>query len=209
MINTVLFYIISFGFPILIIKLFFLFNKKEKKTKNEYEIYFEKYNNKFDTKEIVEISDEKKKLLKNSILFENTPIGNVIMYYNNENTEFDYYSNRNMSYNFLETICKKYVTMFNCKELYREYEIEKKKHEENEKKKKEEKKEIVKKKSVYANFKKYNNETLKFDENEPFLQNRYHYKGNLKDFNMLKPIKIEKKKFTIQDFLLQIKNNKN
>lgn len=209
MINTVLFYIISFGFPILIIKLFFLFNKKEKKTKNEYEIYFKKYNNKFDTKEIVEISDEKKKLLKNSILFENTPIGNVIMYYNNENTEFDYYSNRNMSYNFLETICKKYVTMFNCKELYREYEIEKKKHEENEEKKKKEKKKIVKKKSIYANFKKYNNEVLKFNENEPFLQNRYHYKGNLKDFNMLKPIKIEKKKFTIQDFLLQIKNNKN
>ena len=210
MINTVLFYIISFGFPILIIKLFYLFNKKKnKKIKNEYKTYFEKYDTKFNAKEVFEISDEKKKLLKNSILFENTPIGNVIMYYDDENNQFDYYSNRNMSYNFLQSICKKYVTMFDCKQLFKEYEVEKKKHEESEEKKKEEKVEIVKKKSVYANFKRYKNETLKFDENEPFLQNRYHHKGNLNDFNMLKPIKIEKKKFTIQDFLLQIKNNKN
>ena len=96
----------------------------------------------------------------------------------------------------------KYVTMFDCKQLFKEYEVEK--NMKKVKRKKEEKVEIVKKKFVYANFKRYKNETLKFDENEPFLQNRYHHKG-LNDFNMLKPIKIEKKKFTIQDFLLKIK----
>ena len=45
---------------------------------------------------------------KNSFVMDNTPDGNVLMNYNDENESFFYYcDNKNISYKYLETVAKK------------------------------------------------------------------------------------------------------
>ena len=55
---------------------------------------------------------------KNNYVIENTPLGNVAMNFNVEKGSFEYYSDKNMPYRFLETVARKYVTTFHCKPLY-------------------------------------------------------------------------------------------
>jgi hypothetical protein len=107
-------------------------------------------------------------MLINNFIFEKTPLGNVIMFYNNKRTTFDYYSDNSIPYRYLETICRKYVTIFHCKNLYIDMNNELKNYEnlllekERVKQKKEEEKEereeknISDKKNVFAKFKNYN-----------------------------------------------------
>ena len=175
-----------------------------KKIKNPNILYLTEYVDKFDMIDINNNIDVSK--LKHNILFENTPIGNVIMYY--ENDEFKYYCDRTPSFGFLETVARKYVIIFHCKSLYKIYNEEKVKQEEEEKVKQVKQEEIKpKKKSVYANFKRYNNnKKTKIDENEPILQNKYRYIGKVREFSFPKPEKKIDNKMSIQDFLKQIKN---
>ena len=65
-----------------------------------------------------ELSSERLLQLKHSVVFENTPLGNVILYYNIEKESFEYYSDKIIPYRFLEVIGRKYVIMFNCKKIY-------------------------------------------------------------------------------------------
>ena len=122
--------------------------------------------------------------LKNNFILEKTPLGNVIMYYNNSRESFEYYSDNTIPYRFLETIGRKYVKTFNCKQIYFDMEFE---LNEFERKQKEAQKmledqkmleaqkiledslkgntntntnvELVKKKDVFAKFKDYNTES--------------------------------------------------
>jgi hypothetical protein len=63
--------------------------------------------------------------LKNEYLSETTPKGNVIMYYNYNETDsnassYHYYSDdRSIPFNFLDTVARKYVYTYRCPELYR------------------------------------------------------------------------------------------
>jgi len=52
----------------------------------------------------------------NNILIEQTPIGNVIMFYNK--SRFEFYADKTIPYRFLETVARKYVCMFKCKDIY-------------------------------------------------------------------------------------------
>ncbi len=163
-------------------------------------LYLTEYVDKFD---MIDVNNNVNvENLKHNILFENTPIGNIIMYY--ENDEFKYYCDRTPSFGFLETVARKYVIIFHCKSLYKIY------NEEEVKEEKEEVKEEIKskKKSVYANFKKYNNNNkkVKINDNEPILQNKYKYVGKIREFSFSKPEKKANNKMSIQDFLNQIKN---
>jgi hypothetical protein len=111
--------------------------------------------------------------LKNSFIIEKTPLGNVLMYYNNSRESFEYYSDNTIPYRYLETVSRKYVKTFNCRYLYvdMEYEIsvaerklkeilEKKAIEEEEIKKNIlENHTVVSKKNVFAKFKSYNKES--------------------------------------------------
>lgn len=164
-------------------------------------LYLTEYMDKFENMDDCNNIENSKK----NILFENTPIGNIIMYY--EDNEFKYYSDRTPSFGFLETVARKYVIIFHCKSIYKIYDEEKEKCE---LKQNEEKKEEVKpkKKSIYANFKTYNNNNKpKIDDNEPILQNKYKYIGKIHEFNFSEPKEKKKEKImTIQDFLNQIKN---
>ena len=56
--------------------------------------------------------------LKNAYIIENTPIGNVAMNFNSEKGSFEYYSDKNIPYRFLEIVSRKYVTTYFCKPLY-------------------------------------------------------------------------------------------
>lgn len=122
--------------------------------------------------------------LKNCIVMEKTPIGNVVMFYNNSKDSFEYYSDSTIPYRYLEVVGRKYVLTYNCKQIFvdMEQEIkeaekkleEKKKKEEEEKQKEEEEKQQEQKnllstanstnptkptkpsKNVFAKFKNYN-----------------------------------------------------
>ena len=111
--------------------------------------------------------------MKHNFIMEKTPLGNVIMIYNNVRGTFDYYSDSNIPYRFLETVGRKYVLTFNCRPIFIDmeeelklYELKLKEKEEKEKEKEKEckeneVKEDVKndtKKNVFAKFKSYNRE---------------------------------------------------
>lgn len=111
--------------------------------------------------------------LKNSILIEKTPLGNVLMFYNNSRSSFEYYSDSTIPYRYLEVIGRKYVINYKCKQIYVDMskEIEEAEKKLAEKKQKEEEKEKEKEeqmkkqdatpqtKNVFAKFKTYNKDT--------------------------------------------------
>jgi len=105
--------------------------------------------------------------LATCVLFETTPVGNVIMTYNAKKEVFEYYSDCSVPYRYLDTACRKYVVTFGCKPLYIDMNEEvkvseaktKQMRESKEKEKEKEKentKDTGKKKNVFAKFKTYN-----------------------------------------------------
>jgi len=53
-----------------------------------------------------------------NIIIDETPNGNVAMRYNKEDSGFEYWSDKDISYIQLETVARKYVNSFGCTELY-------------------------------------------------------------------------------------------
>jgi hypothetical protein len=124
------------------------------------------------------IINEKLDTLKNNFIIEKTPLGNVLMFYNNKKETFEYYSDNSIPYRFLEVVSRKYVLTFKCRFLYVDMEKELQKYEkklaEKEMKEKELQEKALKekelqekdsfnnsvestsKKSVFAKFKSYN-----------------------------------------------------
>ena len=124
--------------------------------------------------------------LKNSFVMEKTPLGNVLMYYNNSRKSFEYYSDNTIPYRYLETVARKYVLTFHCAYLYVDMEQElleadkkakealekeQKEKELKEQKEKEKEKQLKEssffvenmkepKKDVFAKFKSYNKEAV-------------------------------------------------
>ena len=160
-------------------------NKKEEKEIKEikevniikYEDkYWDKYERMMDKDEAKDEEKEKenKEIGKNNILFENTPNGNVLMFYDSTRTSFIYYADTAIPYRYLETVARKYVTTYYCLPLYinMKKEIEEAEKKINDKKEKEEQKikelnkcdELIdnkdrdkdNKKNVFAKLKNYN-----------------------------------------------------
>jgi hypothetical protein len=102
-------------------------------------IFEEKYKEEYKKEEEIELSEERLEQLKNSILIENTPLGNVVMYYDSSRETFIYYSDSTIPYRYLEVVARKYVVTNRCKKLYIDMEKELKEAQEKlEKKQKEE-----------------------------------------------------------------------
>jgi len=117
--------------------------------------------------------------LKNCIIMEKTPVGNVIMFYNNSRSSFEYYSDNTIPYRYLEVIGRKYVITYKCKNIFVDMEEEIKDAEQKLEQKKQKIQEFernnkinqdinilnnnnnlqvsVPVKNVFAKFKKYNN----------------------------------------------------
>ena len=125
------------------------------------------------------VINERLDKLKNNFVMEKTPLGNVLMLYNNKRGSFEYYSDNIIPYRYLESVSRKYVKMFNCRQIYFDMEEELKNYErkleekDNEEKEKEEKRKrdeeenknklvpipvVESKKNVFAKFKSYNKE---------------------------------------------------
>jgi hypothetical protein len=58
------------------------------------------------------------KHLLTSILIEYTPLGNVLMYYDSSKDSFVYFSDRNIPYECIDTVARRYVLTYNCTILY-------------------------------------------------------------------------------------------
>jgi hypothetical protein len=147
--------------------------------------YEEKYMDEYKKHDIVELSKEQLDNLKNNIIIEKTPLGNIIMYYSVDKGAFVYYSDSTMPYRYLETAGRRYVTRYNCKSVFVDMDQMIKEAEEklaNKKDKEEKLKELREQekdlknqenvlkpgelvatpsKNVFAKFKTYNNDSVK------------------------------------------------
>jgi hypothetical protein len=67
----------------------------------------------------VSVDNEMEKQWKTRILIENTPRGNVMMYFNPYLLSYHYYSDEQIiPYKILEQVATKYVVMFRCKDFF-------------------------------------------------------------------------------------------
>lgn len=143
------------------------------------------------------------KRLEDCVVLENTPVGMIYMIY--KDNEFGYYSNTNVNYNILDTVCRKFVKTFQCVSLYNKLEELDKKNDETDNKtdngsSKETNTTNKKNKShLFATFKKPNApKTIKKN------MNVFRKLGSLQEFKILKNTSSNKihsiKNITFADF---------
>lgn len=213
-------FMFSFYFISLIYKKDFLFDNDEKEDYNsdfdEEEDYTKKYYEDFKKLENKELTDEDKNLLKKRILYEKTPEGEVIIYYNNDTETFYYWcDNKNIKYIILNSVVYKYAIEYKCKSLCVDYLNEvnrnEKELEDQEKSKPEEKTSTNvnndlndKEKKIFVKFKNYKQKMNTY--NSEYLvtknSNRFSYKGNIEEYykSKNKNLKEEKKNISYSDF---------
>jgi len=89
--------------------------------------HIEKYNENVDTvffnkdlySQTIRFPDSELELCwRRRILFEFTPRGNVIMFYDSYKQGFSYYSDQHISYAFLNAVAMKYVVMYRCRDFF-------------------------------------------------------------------------------------------
>jgi hypothetical protein len=169
------------------------------------EIAFEnRYFTEYDDMEEKELTEEFVKDLTLNMIREETPKGEVIMYYSHEHESFVYYAKtKEIPYKYLETLARKYVIIYDCKKIYvdirKEYEKGLNKYNEM----KENKTPVggtetavtgagegseKKKKQLFASFKTYNRKgevNIKQKDKIYILReksNRYSYRGKIEEY---------------------------
>lgn len=192
--------------------------KKEKKIQDltASMSYENKYKKKYNMLEEIDIDKEDLEQFKNKIIIENTPRGNILLYFNFETEVFDYYCDKkDIPYLYLETVARKYVTQYNCKQIFVNMVDElKKDSSENIKKHVPDNKQInqIVQKTPFAEYKKYNknlsrgnkNDTKKYILKEN--SNRYSYCGKISEYSFLKDHYYKNTKMTFADFKNKINN---
>jgi len=175
-----------------------LMKKNEEKT-----VLFE---DKYSLKDMEHDLSRNNEVTKNTSVIENTPDGLVIMLYNGEREGFEYWcDNKNIKFNYLETVARKFVIMNFCTNLYvdryddikqqqEEYdEIEKK--EKMEKNEMEEKEKEEKEKNETGNAKEYDvfvkkkKKKVKKEDRDKIVakkSNKYLYIGKINEFEWIK-----------------------
>lgn len=174
-------------------------DNKDKELTDE-EKYLNKYYDKFNSLVSHDIEEERVKELKKSILYEDTPRGRVILYYDFEKESFVYYCDtKDMPYLFLETAARKYVTINNCKKIMVDMKEELKLAEDKIANDKIASTKSVKndtnkgKNNMFASFKSYNRKgsggSNSTTLNKKFIlcgnANRYSYLGKISDYSFL------------------------
>ena len=132
--------VIFFSFVYLKILFTPLNQTKQTIVKNPTQLYIDKYKDKFelsykngkfnqnieqefyDKEKYNQIIETKDNILEQSwkkrILFENTPQGNVIMFYDAYKLSFSYYADNNIPYNILNAVAMKYVLTYFCRDFF-------------------------------------------------------------------------------------------
>lgn len=172
------------------------FDKAEDSDDEEEEIKFE---DKYPIDSIEDtVNDDVK---ENNYIMGNTPDGNVIMSWNNYKESFQYWSDSSIKFDYLETIARKYVKSYYCKNIYicRKKELEKQKQkikekDENEKMKGEDKKEDDN--DVFAKLKtnlekKYENKKKMLENLAPINGNKFSKIGKINDCPVFKKIEVK------------------
>jgi len=180
------------------------------KREEEKVIYTKKYIGDFDKLENVELEPARLVGLCNSILMENTPLGNVIMLYSyNENepdvSTFIYYSNLTLPYRYLETIARRYCITFRCRSIYINMndELERTKKIIEEKIKRID--EYCKTHNVNSSVHKKMVEDMNKQMGLKEKTNRFKYGGNMSNFSLLKcPVPKIDTKISFRDFKKKI-----
>lgn len=188
-------------------------NRKQQKNIQYVDKYKDEWKTKVKTSKSIEELDVAS--LKNNILIETTPFGNVIMYYDHVKTSFVYYCDKTLSYPVVNTVGRKYVLRFCCEKLYLD---------EDEKASTSEDSAptpapaptsapstIPVNKNVYAKFKKHdkqkkNASQLSVNQKEEPI-NRYTCEGKLSNFSFLKKV-AKVKPFSYKDFKNSMSKNK-
>ena len=152
----------------------------------------------------------------NSVSFEDeTPVGKVIMTYNPDLQQFEYYCDRHISNRLLEVVCRGFVQKYKCYDIYVDYKEEAKKRNLVVEKFLEKQQELQQKEmqepkptSVFAKLKSYN--TVKTEKSTKLEDiaiktkfNKFKNRGKLSDFN------IDKNQEAIQENLSYIEFLKN
>ena len=157
-----------------------------------------------DKQEEEELTEEFVNNLSLNTITETTPRGDVLMYYSSKLGTFVYHSHtKEIPYNYLETVARKYVIEYNCKKLYidirKEYEKGVQKYKEIKAKEEEEKnaadetkEKENKKKQIFANFKTYNRKGEVHNKQKDKIYilkeqaNRYSYRGKIEEYSEAK-----------------------
>jgi hypothetical protein len=111
-------------------------------------------------------------------VMEMTPVGNVIMQYDADKESFVYYSDNIIPFRYLETVSRKYVCMFDCKELFVERSEQKIQHTNA----------VVSIKTKDLMNQKRNPQPIKEKAQIEVKMNRYSNAGRFSNFNMLQPV---------------------
>ena len=169
------------------------------------EIAFEnRYFTEYDDLEEKELTDKFVKDLTLNVIREETPKGEVLMYYGHEMGSFIYYSKtKEIPYKYLETLARKYVITYDCKRIYidirKEYEKGLNKYNEMKENKTTDGGSeggaatgddggAKKKKQLFASFKTYNRKSevnIKQKDKIYILReksNRYSYRGKIEEY---------------------------
>jgi hypothetical protein len=152
----------------------------------------------------------------NNLVLDKTPDGYVAMRYNVDEEGFEYWSDKNVTYKYLETVARKYVNAFDCpgiyinrgkllKEKLNKLQEEIKKNiedEENKKDGEDEEEEKEEEGNVFADLKKYNSSSKRTSELKKRITksdivcdeaNKYIKRGKFSDNkSWMKPKEIEK-----------------
>jgi len=164
------------------------------------------YEKRHDLEELMEESKFTREDLENiedNIMMENTPDGNVIMRYSNDEEGFEYWADKQMEFDILKSAARKYCKLFCCVNLYidghKEY-LKQKEH--LDKELKEEREEMVEEEDdIFLKPKTQSIKNAKKMEIE-WKENKFCYKGKVKEspLNQKKKPKEEKKQFSFSDF---------
>jgi len=174
--------------------------------------------------EKAENTKDKDSDFKNCIVLSNTPKGMVYMRYHKEDEGFEYWADNAIDYKYLESVARKYVTVFSCRDLYIERfallkekivnlkeQIAENKRKEEEKKEEEADENEAETDDVFASFKSYNQSTQdKVQKEKTELTrndivcdkaNKYLHRGKVKEAIFgEKPVKVTKQATSSMSF---------
>lgn len=122
---------------------------------------------------------------------ETTPAGEVILQYNKDKEQFQYYSNNEIPYRYLEVVVRKYVLSYNCLDLYtdiqQEYREALNEYQENKRMDQEDNKEENESADdVFVQYKSYNKQDYKINHFKQPIKREiitFKYMGKLYDYN--------------------------
>jgi hypothetical protein len=156
---------------------------------------------------IREQNNDIEEVWKTRILLENTPRGNIVMFYDVYKQGFAYYSDSNRPYNVLNSVAMKYVSLYFCRDFFVDNEGMSKETEsplinlyyrEPVKPKEDSTKTAIDKTAPFAKLKNYNKSARNTDKKEgqtqsmkkiveeEVIRNKFIYLGKMVNFSFLK-----------------------